>query len=229
MLDPHIVKSFDEKLLELHRLILRMGHQTEQLFDESLKALIHQDTDLAKRIAENTQISLLENQANEQVVLLLALRAPVADDLRVVVASLKIASALRSIGDYAKGIARRSMLLVEETGVPSERTLLRMGELVHHLLQEVLDCLEQGDADKAQELRLRDREVDDLYASLFREFLTYMMENTRNIAPCSHLLFVTKNIERIGDQTTNIAEMIYFLVHGQNLTDERPKGEFAAG
>ncbi len=226
MLDPHIVKSYDEQLLKLHNIVNEMGELALRQFDASLKALVDRDpAQAAQAIDTESRIDTLEHAANEQVVRLLALRAPVADDLRVVVTGLKIASTLESIADYAASIAERALQLAELSKVPSTRSLNRMAGLVHELLGEVMEAYRSNDFHKALEVWHRDKEVDAQYSSLFRELLTYMMEDTRNVASCSHLMFVAKHVERIGDLTTNIGEMVYFLSTGETLTGERPKGD----
>ena len=148
-----------------------------------------------------------------------------ASDLREIVSALKIASDLERIGDYAANIAKRSLALAQLPAVRPAGAIPRMGRLVQEIMKEVLDAFIERDVDKAVAARRRDEELDDLYTSLFREVLTYMMEDPRNITPCTHLLFIAKNLERIGDHATNIAETIHFLVIGHPLTSERPKGD----
>ena len=224
--DPHIVKSFDEALGILHGQVSRMGVLAEHQLGRAIQALADRNDELASQVVQaDVDIDDLEAAANDQVVRVLALRAPVADDLRNVLTSLKIASALERIGDYAANIAKRSIVLSSMPLVPTVRPLQRLGKLVHGLLAEALTAYEEKDADKALDVWKRDKEVDEQYSGLFRELLTYMMEDSRNITPCSHLLFIAKNIERIGDHTTNICEMAYFLTTGHPVEGARPKND----
>jgi len=224
--EPHIVKSFDEALSILHGQVSRMGVLTEHQLGRSIQALADRDDELAGQVVQaDHEIDELEAAANDQVVRVLALRAPVADDLRVVLTALKVAAALERIGDYAANISKRSIVLTSLPQVPTVRPLQRLGRLVHGLLSEALNAYEERDADKALKVWNCDKEVDEQYSGLFRELLTYMMEDSRNITPCSHLLFIAKNIERIGDHTTNICEMVYFLTTGHPIEGARPKND----
>jgi len=223
MAEAHIVKSFDEQLNKLYDLIARMGGLAEANLAGALRALGERDADLADRVnAADDRVDALEKAVQDQVIRLLALRAPVADDLRTVITALRSASALERIADHAANTARRSVIVSQGPVVPAVRGLIRMGQLVSGLLKEAVDSYIAGDADRAKAIWHRDREVDDLYSSLFRELLTYMMEDPRNITSCIHLLFIAKNIERIGDHITTIAEMTYFQVTAKSLSD-RPK------
>ncbi|OAN50404.1 phosphate signaling complex protein PhoU [Magnetospirillum moscoviense] len=224
--EHHIVKSYDEQLKRLHDAISRMGGLAERQLELSMKAVETRDDTLAGEVvASDAAIDADEHFVNEQTVRLLALRAPVADDLRTVIASLKIAADLERIADHAANNAKRTLVLNQTAPLAPVRTLLRMGRLVQELLAQVLAAYLQHDAAQALAVRARDQEVDALYSSLFREILTYMMEDPRTITACSHLMFMAKNIERIGDHATNIAEMSYFLITGQSLADQRPKGD----
>jgi phosphate transport system protein len=165
----------------------------------------------------------LEREVESLVVRLLALRQPMARDLRQILAALKIASDLERIGDYAANVAKRSIALSQVPPVRPVYSLPRMGRLGQEMIKDMLDAYVERDADKALAVWLRDEELDEMYTSLFRELLTYMIEDPRNITACTHLLFMAKNLERIGDHTTNIAETLYFLVHGTPLTQARPK------
>lgn len=223
--DQHIVRSFDEELKRLHDALARMGGLTEQQLKGAIEALEHRDSDLATRIMnDDVRVDDCESFVNEQTVRLLALRAPVADDLRAVIATLKAAGDLERIADHAANAAKRSLVLNQMPPVAPMRSLVRMGRLVQALLAEVLDAYLTHDAEKALAVRSRDQEVDDLYSSLFREILTYMMEDPRTITAGTHLMFIAKNIERIGDHATNIAETLHFLVVGSPLQGARPKG-----
>ncbi len=222
--DHHIVKSFDEELKRLQDALARMGGLTEQQLRGAIDALERRDSDLATRIMnDDSRVDECEAFVNEQTIRLLALRSPVADDLRAVIATLKAAGDLERIADHAANAAKRSLVLNQMPPVAPMRSLVRMGKLVQGLLAEVLAAYLSHDAEKALAVRSRDQEVDDLYSSLFREILTYMMEDPRTITACTHLMFIAKNIERVGDHATNIAEMTYFLVTGRNLNDQRPK------
>lgn len=226
MTSDHIVKSYDEELNHLNEALLQMGGLAEANLSAAIEAVATRDVELANRIrGEDAKIDDLEFQVDQMAVRLLALRQPMAKDLRNVIAALKISAALERIGDYAANVAKRSIALAESRAVRPAGHIPRMGRLVQHMIKDVLDAYTQGDAEKAKAVWLRDQDVDDLYNSLFRELLTYMMEDPRNITPCTHLLFIAKNIERMGDHCTNIAEIIYFMVIGKPLTDERPKGE----
>jgi len=229
MTSDHIVKSYDEELNHLNEALLQMGGLAEANLSAAIEAVATRDVELANWIrGEDAKIDDLEFQVDQMAVRLLALRQPMAKDLRNVIAALKISAALERIGDYAANVAKRSIALAESRAVRPAGHIPRMGRLVQHMIKDVLDAYTQGDAEKAKAVWLRDQDVDDLYNSLFRELLTYMMEDPRNITPCTHLLFIAKNIERMGDHCTNIAEIIYFMVIGKPLTDERPKGEDAA-
>jgi phosphate transport system protein len=224
--EQHIVRSYDDQLKRLHDAISRMGGQAERQFKLSLKAVETRDDSLAAEVvASDAAIDADEHFVKEQTVRLLVLRAPVADDLRAAITALKIAADLERIADHAANNAKRTVVLNQAAPLAPVRTLLRMGRLVQELLAEVLAAYLQHDAQLALAVRARDQEVDALYSSLFREILTYMMEDPRTITACSHLMFMAKNIERIGDHATNIAEMTYFLITGQSLADERPKGD----
>ncbi|MDR3440396.1 phosphate signaling complex protein PhoU [Telmatospirillum sp.] len=223
---PHIVKSFDEELDRLRETLVRMGNLTRQQFGRALEALVQQDSLLAKQVGEGDgEIDQLEHAVNDQVVRVLALRAPLADDLRTVVASLKIASDFERIADYAANIARRSQLLNAHAQLPAIRTVRRMGTLVERQIEEVTAAQLERDAGKAVAVWNNDLAVDESYSSLFRELLTYMMEDPHTIGPASHLLFIAKNIERIGDHTTNISEMVYFVITGKYIEGDRPKSD----
>ncbi|HLO76736.1 MAG TPA: phosphate signaling complex protein PhoU [Magnetospirillum sp.] len=225
----HIVKSFDDELKRLHDALARMGGLTEQQLQGAIEALDRRDSDLATQVMnDDGRIDECEVFVNEQTIRLLALRAPVADDLRAVIATLKAAGDLERIADHAANAAKRSLVLNQMPPVAPMRSLVRMGKLVQGLLAEVLGAYLAHDAERALAVRSRDQEVDDLYSSLFREILTYMMEDPRTITACTHLMFIAKNIERVGDHATNIAEMTYFLVTGRSLNNPRPKRDTSA-
>jgi phosphate transport system protein len=222
----HTVKSFDEELTRLSAMLAQMGKLAETQFDQALQALVNQDNVLAQTVSDgDLEIDQLEQAVNELVVRVLALRSPMADDLRVVITSLKISSDLERIADYAANIARRTSSLSGKPSLPTIRTVKRMGVLVQRQLHDVLDAYVARDADKAMAVWNSDQQVDEIYSGLFRELLTYMMEDPQNIGPASQLLFVAKNIERIGDHATNISEMIYYIITGRRIEGERPKSD----
>ncbi len=226
MATNHIVKSFDEDLRELDNVIAEMGGLAEVQFADAITALVKRDGELAERVVvSDKRIDELESKVDSHAISMLALRQPMANDLRVVITALRIASVVERIGDYAKNIAKRTVALTQTPPVGPTRTIARMGNVVQGMIKTVLDAYLQRDADMARDVRLRDEEVDALHTSLFRELLTYMMEDPRSISACAHLLFVAKNIERIGDHATNIAEQVHFLVHGELPGSARPKGD----
>ena len=222
----HIVKSYDEELSSLHEDILRMGGIAESQFASAMQAIAKRDPNIAAEIVrDDAKIDELNHIVDQRVVRMLALRQPMATDLREIVSSLKIAADIERIGDYSANIAKRAIAIAEMRPVRPITGISRMGVLVQRLIKDVVDAYNTRDAEKAMNVWARDEEVDDMYNSLFRETLTYMMEDPRNITPCTHLLFVAKNIERIGDHATNVAETLYFVVHGTRISANRPKGD----
>jgi len=229
MENDHIVSSFDDDLGRLDAIIAEMGGLVERQLADVVTALVKRDSELAGTVIEvDRRIDDLENQVDQFTMNLLALRQPVADDLRAVIAVLKMASNLERIGDYAKNVAKRTLVLstMDPVGNTSH-SIQRMAVLVQGMIKNVLDAYATRDIYKADDVRLRDEDVDQMYTSLFRELLTYMMEDPANITVCTHLLFVAKNIERIGDHVTSIAEYIHFLVSGDMPQNERPKGDLS--
>lgn len=225
-MSDHIVKSYDSEFAELDRLTVQMGGLAEKMLADALSALERRDPELAGRTVTNDRaIDQLERQVQERAIVMIARRQPLANDLRHVMTVLKIAGDLERIGDLAKNIAKRASAISTEAW-PRSLTigLCHMAELAHEQLKEVLDAFGARDDAKALTVWHGDVRLDDLYDSVFRELLTYMMEDPRNIGLCAHLLFGAKNLERIGDHTTNIAENIHYLVTGSFLSDERPKG-----
>ncbi len=226
----HIVKSFDDDLGQIESLLLEMGGLVETQISEAVQALMDRDVELGEKIRGNDRrVDDLEVQINELTIRTLALRQPMAEDLRAVVTALKVAANLERIGDYAKNIAKRTSVLAQAPQIGSYRTTIkRMSKLVQDMVRDVLDAYVARDSQTAEDLRLRDEEVDQLHNTLFRELLTYMMEDPRNITPCLHLLFIAKNIERMGDHTTGIAEQVYYLVTGTQLDEDRPKSDMTS-
>jgi phosphate transport system protein len=225
----HIVKSYDEQLKKLHDTLVRMGGLVEAQISASMQALSRRDANLALATVEgDKRVDEMERQVDEQVVQLLALRQPMARDLRSVIGSLRIASDLERMADYAKNVAKRSIALAQMPLVQPAHAIPRMGRTVQEMVKDVLDSFVHGDVEKAVAVWNRDEEIDAMHSSLFRELITYMMEDPRNITPSTHLLFIAKNLERIGDHATNIAEMVHYQVTGRNLTEMRPKGDEAS-
>ena len=225
----HTLKRFDEELEQLSATISEMGGLAESQLAQALVALRERDTESAERvIAGDARIDALDIAVQEQTVKLLALRQPMAVDLRVILSSIKIAAALERIADYAKNTAKRSIVLAQGTPpVSAVNGIDRLGSLVRTALKDVLDAFAHGDVVKAHDVWERDEEIDQVYTGLFREMLTYMMEDPRTITACTHLLFMAKNIERAGDHVTNIAELVSFRKTGHGFVEERPKGSAA--
>ena len=222
----HIVKSFDEELKQLSDIVIQMGGLAEAQLQNAVEALMRRDADLGAQVVRaDAQIDELEHRIGQLVIKTLALRQPMARDLRHVVAALKIASDLERIGDYASNVGKRAITLTQMQPLKPVSGIPRMAKLAQAIIKDVLDAYIDLDAAKAVEAWQRDEEVDEMYTSLFRELLTYMMEDPRNITGCTHLLFIAKNVERIGDHATNIAETIHFLVSGRTIDAARPKGD----
>jgi phosphate transport system protein len=226
MSSEHIIKSYDEELRRLNNIITEMGGLAESQLATAIAAVVERDSDLAASVVEtDVRVDQLQHNVDNFAVRLLALRQPVGSDLRGIFAAVKIASDLERICDYAANIAKRSMVLNQAPAAQPVSALPRMARLAQLLVKDVIDAYVERDAEKAYAVWMRDEELDEMYASLFRVMLTYMMEDPRNIGPSAHLLFMAKNIERIGDHATNIAEDLYYLVNGTPLVQKRPKGE----
>ena len=220
----HTIKAFDEDLDRLRALISQMGGLAEHAIRESMRCLVQRDLEGAEKIVENDKkLDALEIETEKQVVRLIALRAPMAGDLRDVVAALKISSVVERIGDYAKNIAKRVPLLDKVHNIEPVSLMPEMARISTEMVHDVLNAFVERDAEAAVRVVERDRAVDDFYNSIFRALLTFMMENPSNIGQSTHLLFIAKNIERVGDHATNIAEMVYFAATGEHLAD-RPRG-----
>jgi phosphate transport system protein len=229
MANDHILKRFDDELERLNATINEMGGLTESQFAKALTAVRDRDSATAEEVvADDARVDALDAAVQEQTVKLLALRQPMAVDLRVVLSSIKIAAALERIADYAKNTAKRSIVLTQGSSPPSAVAGIdRLGRLVRTALKDVLDAFADDDVAKAHSVWERDEEIDQVYTGLFRELLTYMMEDPRTITACTHLLFMAKNIERAGDHVTNIAELVSFRSTGQNFAEARRKGSGA--
>jgi len=226
MAAEHIIKSYDEELARLNKMVVEMGGLAESQLADAIEAVVKRDSALAARVVEgDAPVDQLERDLDNLAIRLLALRQPMARDLREIFVALKIASDLERICDYAANVAKRSIALNQTPAVRPVYAVPRMGRLCQAMIKDMLDAYVERDADKALAVWLRDEELDEMYTSLFRELLTYMIEDPRNITACTHLLFIAKNLERVGDHTTNIAETLYFLVHGIPLAQTRPKGD----
>lgn len=222
----HIVKSFDEELSRLNRDILKMGGLAEAQLVAAIDAVSKGDSELAAEVVQHDhEIDQLEREADEQAIRVLALRQPIARDLRDVVSALKLTSDLERIGDYAANIAKRVIALSHLSRVEPVHFIPTMGRLAQTQIRQVLDAFANRDAGKAVAVWVRDVEIDEMYTGLFRQLLTHMMEDPRSITAGIHLLFMAKNIERIGDHATNIAETVYYMVNGEPLTERRSKGD----
>jgi phosphate transport system protein len=222
----HIVKSFSQELQRLSNLITQMGGVAEAQVEAAVRAVGRRDADIAADVVRADQrIDAYEKEVDAETVRLLALRQPMGPDLREILSALKIAADLERIGDYAANIAKRAIALSQVPPTQPAAAIPRMGKLVQEIIKDVLDAYIERDVPKAVAAWERDEELDAHYNSLFRETLTYMMEDPRNITPCTHILFIAKNLERIGDHATNVAETIHFLVNGKHLRAVRPKGD----
>jgi phosphate transport system protein len=219
----HIVSSFEEELQGLARSIADMGGRAEQMVERSIWALLRSDPDLAHEVIEaDKKVDQLHRQIEERAILVIARRQPMAQDLRETVAAIRIVSDLERIGDLGKNIARRALAIREHTFSNSLRVgVEHLAELGVKQVKTVLDAYATRDLDKAREVCARDEEIDNVYTSLFRQLLTYMMEDPRNISMCTHLLFCAKNIERIGDHATNIAETVFYVITGEHWGEPR--------
>jgi phosphate transport system protein len=222
----HIVSAFDNDLQLLQAKIAEMGGLAEELLAQSLDALQRRDEELAATvIARDEMLDRMEQELERLSIRTLALRQPMAVDLRETISALKIASTLERIGDLSKNIARRTQVLSRSQPIRVTAPVARMGRQTLVLLTEVLDAYAARDTALAIAVWRKDVEIDEMYNSLFRELVTYMVEDPRTITLCSQLMFVAKNLERIGDHATFIAEMIYYVVEGEHLEDDRPKGD----
>jgi len=221
----HTVKAFDEDIGRLRGLISQMGGLAEQAIEGAVRALQRGDLELASQVrAGDKQIDKIEAEVERLVVRIIALRAPMANDLREVVAALKIAAVVERIGDYAKNIAKRVPLIESEHRIEPISVIQAMGRMAAEMVHDVLDAFAARNSAAAVEICERDTALDDFYDAIFRTLVTHMVENPKTISEVAHLLFVAKNLERIGDHATNVAEMVYFAATGTQLAD-REKGE----
>ena len=229
-MSDHTVSAYDDELKELTGHVAEMGGLAERMLDRGVQALMRTDVVTARQVVEDdNKLDDLQRLIEELAVSLIARRQPMASDLREIVAALRISNDLERVGDLAKNIARRSLAI---DGAPFNRRLglgvEHLAELASHQIRKVLDAYTSQDVDLAMKVWQQDEEIDALYTSLFRELLTYMMEDPRKISLCTHLLFCAKNIERIGDHATNIAETVHYLVTGEQPDEERPKADNTA-
>jgi phosphate transport system protein len=220
----HTLKAFDEDLDRLRALISQRGGLAEHAIGEAMRCLVQRDIEAAAAVVEgDKKLDVLEIETERRAVQLIALRAPMASDLRDVVAALKISSVVERIGDYAKNIAKRVPLLENVGKIEPMSLLPEMARIATEMVHDVLDAFIDRDAEAAVRVCERDAAVDDFYDSIFRTLLTHMMENPHNIGQSAHLLFVAKNLERVGDHATNIAEMVYYAATGEHLADRPGK------
>lgn len=222
--NPHIVSSFDDDLRAVSARIAEMGGLAEEQLTSAIEAMVTRDSELAAEvIRSDRRLDNMEMALEKNTIEVMALRQPMAQDLREVVAAFKIGSALERIGDLAKNVAKRTLVLNQNQPIRVMASIGRMGKQTQMLMAEALDAYTARDTALAVSVWKRDVEIDEMHNSIFRELITYMMEDPRTIGYCSQLLFIVKNFERIGDHTTFIAEMTYFVVEGRPLGDERPK------
>jgi len=226
MTTDHIVKAFDQDLKHMDTVIAEMGGLVETQLAAAIEAMLQRDVGRAEQIiAADERVDELEDELERSAIKMIALRQPMANDLRMQIAAIKIGGALERIGDYARNIAKRTLALAQAPSVAPVQTVARLGELVLEMLRNALDAYLTRDAAMAHDVRRSDHDADAMYTSLFRELLTYMMEDPRTITPCTHLMLAAKNIERIGDHITTIAENVIYLVSGDVPENKRPKGD----
>ena len=224
-MNTHIVRSFDEELKYLANRIAAMGGHAERMVDQAVLALVNSDAGLAKKVIDDDAfLDESQREIDDKAIVVIAKRQPMADDLREIIGTIRISADLERVGDLGKNIAKR-VVAVTESRQPLSlfRGLQALAELALTQLKDVLDVYATRSVERLAFMRDRDDQIDAMYTSLFRELLTYMMEDPRNITPCTHLLFCAKNIERIGDHATNIAETIYYVVTGEQMPPDRPK------
>ncbi|MDQ6437424.1 phosphate signaling complex protein PhoU [Mesorhizobium sp. LHD-90] len=221
----HIVSAYDDELKYLTRKIAAMGGHAERMVDQAVSALVHADLTLARKvIADDLMLDEAQREIDERTILMIARRQPLASDLREIIGAIRIAADLERVGDLGKNVAKRAVAVSDGLDPASPfRGLQALVDLALTQLKDVLDVYATRSVERLAAMRDRDDQIDAMYTSLFRELLTYMMEDPRNITPCTHLLFCAKNIERIGDHATNIAEAIYYIVTGEQMPPNRPK------
>ncbi|MBS0331913.1 MAG: phosphate signaling complex protein PhoU [Proteobacteria bacterium] len=224
-MNEHIVKSYEDELNALSAECVRMGGLAEAQVADAVNSVVKRNQDLASAVvARDDKLDEAEREIERRTIKLIALRQPVADDLRRAVAAMKVAGNLERCGDLAKNIAKRTLVIIESDPLtPLTRSIERMGKLVQGRLTSVIDAYSRSDLERALAVWSQDDEVDEHYNALFRELLTYMMGDPRTITACAHMLFVAKNLERIGDHATNIAEIVHYEITGAEMTGGRPK------
>jgi phosphate transport system protein len=225
MVMEHTLKFFEEELAQLKADVVRMGGLVETQVVEAVRAVVYRDVTVAESVVvTDEQLDTLQHEIEHYAIRLIALRQPVAQDLRRAVGALKLSLVLERAGDYAKNIAKRALVIAQaDPEIPLTRSVDRMGELVAARLKEALDAYSAGDVESAKSVWNRDEDIDEHYNSLFRELLTYMMGDPHMIGACAHLLFVAKNLDRIGDYATSIAEIVQYEIAGEEFMDPRPK------
>jgi phosphate transport system protein len=222
----HAVKSYDQDLGRLRALLTQMGGMVEAQAANAARALLEHSSAAADyAVQDDVEVDKLERDIGDFAIKLIALRQPVASDLRFIVSAIKMAGDLERIGDYAANLAKRSLVLNQMALPFSLSGMANLCRLVQESLKTTVDAVGEGDADRALEVWRSDNKIDDVYSAIFREQITYMMEDPRNITPCTHLLFMAKNLERMGDHATNIAETVYYAITGLTMPSDRPKGE----
>ena len=226
-MNEHIVKSYEDELNSLAAECVRMGGLCEAQVADAVQGVVKRNQELASAVvSRDDKLDEAERDIERKTIRLIALRQPVADDLRRAVAAMKVAGNLERCGDLAKNIAKRTLVIIESDPLtPLTRSIERMGKLVLGRLSSVLDAYSRSDLERALAVWSQDDEVDEHYNSLFRELLTYMMADPRTINSCAHLLFIAKNLERIGDHATNLAEIIHYEITGEEVSGERPREE----
>lgn len=224
---PHISSAFDNDLAQINNGIARLGDLAQSQLTQSLQALVNRDTsNLDAIIARDKELDQIDAELNEKALMVIAMRAPLAEDLRRVIVALKIAAILERTGDYAKNIAKRTkLILAQGGGIGHAETLQKMSDMVQEMLRNVLDAYMESDVTAAMQVWERDIDVDQLHSVIFQEMLTSMRETPEQVQSGSHMLFIAKNIERVGDYATGIAEQVHFLVNGYMPEDERPKDD----
>jgi phosphate transport system protein len=225
----HIVRSYDEQLRKLRDMVARMGGLAERQVADATTALIRRDAAMAAEVvARDAALDQLEREVEAFCIRILATRQPMASDLRFIVAAMKVSHDLERIGDYARNAAKRAVVLAQQPPLGSLNGFQRMSILVQENLKLAIDALVSDDAESAQRVWAGDEPIDTFYNGIFREMLTHMMEDPRNITAAIHLLFIAKNLERIGDHATNIAETVHYAVRGDQLPEDRPKADASA-
>jgi phosphate transport system protein len=230
-MNEHTLKFFGEELDQLKAEVARMGGLAEAQVGDGIEAVVRRDVQLAEDVVgRDSRLDQLQHDIERKAIRIISLRQPVAQDLRRTVSALKMSSILERTGDYAKNIAKRALIISEaEPITPLTRSIERMGKLVSARLKDALDAYTSGELDRAMDVWQNDEEVDEHYNSLFRELLTYMISDPRTINSCAHMLFVAKNLERIGDYATNIAEIVHYEVTGDEIVGDRPKWSGVSG